>query len=59
VQVVGTSKSGTPTVVFESGLGSPLAGWNGINLTIADSGATVAYDRAGVGASRPRRKRQP
>jgi pimeloyl-ACP methyl ester carboxylesterase len=53
VQIAGTSKPGAPTVVFEAGLGSPLAGWNGINVTVADSVRTVAYDRAGIGASQP------
>lgn len=53
VQVAGTSKPGVPTVVFDSGLGSPLAAWNGIHLTIADSVRTIAYERAGIGASEP------
>ncbi|MGH7717909.1 MAG: alpha/beta fold hydrolase [Steroidobacteraceae bacterium] len=53
VQVTGTSKPGVPTVVFEGGLGSPLAAWNGVHLTIADSVRTIAYERAGIGASEP------
>jgi pimeloyl-ACP methyl ester carboxylesterase len=53
VQVAGSSKPGVPTIVFEAGLGTPLAGWNGINLTVADSARTVAYERAGIGASEP------
>lgn len=53
VQVAGTSKPGVPTVVFESGLGSTLEAWNGIHLTIADSVRTIAYERAGIGASEP------
>lgn len=53
VLIAGTSKPGVPTVVFESGLGSTLAVWNGINLTIAEAARTVAYERAGIGASEP------
>jgi pimeloyl-ACP methyl ester carboxylesterase len=53
VQVTGTSKPGVPTVVFEAGLGSPLASWNGINLMLGDSVRVIAYDRAGIGASEP------
>ena len=53
VQVAGTSKPGVPTVVFESGLGSTLAAWYGIHLTIADSVRTIAYERAGIGMSQP------
>jgi pimeloyl-ACP methyl ester carboxylesterase len=53
VQVAGTAKPGVPTVVFESGLGSALAAWYGIHLTIADSVRTIAYERAGIGASEP------
>ncbi|MGQ0641511.1 MAG: hypothetical protein ACT4P6_12225 [Gemmatimonadaceae bacterium] len=49
VQVTETSKPGIPTVVFESGLGSPLAAWNGIHLTIADSVRTI-HPRDGAGA---------
>jgi hypothetical protein len=53
VQVAGSSKPGPPTIVFEAGLGSTLASWNGINLTVADSARTIAYERAGIGASEP------
>jgi pimeloyl-ACP methyl ester carboxylesterase len=53
VRVAGTARSGAPTIIFESGLGSPLAAWNGVNLTVADSSRTIAYERAGVGASEP------
>lgn len=51
VLVAGTSKPGVPTVVFESGLGSTLTAWNNIHLTVADSVRTIAYERAGIGAS--------
>ena len=53
VRVAGTARPGAPTIIFESGLGSPLAAWNGVNVTVADSSRTIAYERAGVGASEP------
>jgi pimeloyl-ACP methyl ester carboxylesterase len=51
VRVAGTARPGAPTIIFESGLGSPLAAWNGVNVTVADSSRTIAYERAGIGAS--------
>jgi pimeloyl-ACP methyl ester carboxylesterase len=53
VQVAGTSKSNVPTVVFESGLGTPVAVWKPIQSDIAALTRTIAYDRAGTGASEP------
>ena len=53
VRVNGAAKPGAPTIIFESGLGSPLAAWNGVNVTVADSSRTIAYERAGIGASEP------
>jgi pimeloyl-ACP methyl ester carboxylesterase len=42
---------GRPTVVFESGLGTPLENWNSVQREIAVLTATVSYDRAGLGGS--------
>jgi pimeloyl-ACP methyl ester carboxylesterase len=42
-----------PTVVFESGLGSPLASWGALPSDVAATTRTVAYERAGIGASEP------
>jgi pimeloyl-ACP methyl ester carboxylesterase len=51
--VAGTARPGVPTVVFESGLGSQVATWNGLQSDIAAVTRTIAYDRAGVGKSDP------
>ena len=53
VQVAGTARPGAPTVVFESGFGSQVATWNGLQSDIAAVTRTIAYDRAGVGKSDP------
>jgi pimeloyl-ACP methyl ester carboxylesterase len=53
VRVSGTAKPGVPTVVFESGLGSPIDSWFSVPSDIAATTRTVAYERAGVGASEP------
>jgi pimeloyl-ACP methyl ester carboxylesterase len=53
VRVAGTAKPGVPSVVFESGLGSPLLSWFAMPEEIAGSTRTVSYERAGVGASEP------
>jgi len=50
LQVAG---SGTPTVVFDSGLGDGLAPWREILPAIARFTRAVAYDRAGYGQSDP------
>ena len=51
------SGEGSPTVVFESGLGFPMLAWGYIQPAIADTVRTCSYDRAGIGfsdgASRP------
>jgi len=44
--------SGTPTVVFENGLGPPLEMWGKVQPEVSGFARTVAYDRAGVGLSR-------
>lgn len=51
IQVAGTAKPDIPTVVFESGFGSPVAIWKPLQSEIAVLTRTVAYDRAGTGAS--------
>jgi pimeloyl-ACP methyl ester carboxylesterase len=47
---------GTPTVVFENGLGVALEGWSLIQPEVARFTRTVAYDRAGMGRSRRTRR---
>jgi pimeloyl-ACP methyl ester carboxylesterase len=51
VQAAGTARAGTPTVVFESGLGSPVGMWLRVQTMIAESTKTVAYDRSGINKS--------
>jgi pimeloyl-ACP methyl ester carboxylesterase len=53
VRVSGTAKPGMPTVVFESGLGSPIDAWFSVPSDIAATTRTIAYERAGIGASEP------
>ena len=53
VRVSGTAKPGVPTVVFESGLGSPIDTWFSVPSEIAATTRIVAYERAGIGASEP------
>jgi pimeloyl-ACP methyl ester carboxylesterase len=53
VRVTGTAKPGMPTVVFESGLGSPIDAWFSVPSDIAATTRTVAYERAGIGGSEP------
>ena len=54
VRLSGTARPGVPTVVFESGLGSPpFDTWNTVSSGVAATTRTVAYDRAGIGASEP------
>ncbi len=43
--------SGTPTVVFEAGLGETLDGWERVFPAVADFSRVVAYDRSGLGLS--------
>ena len=45
--------SGSPTVVFESGVTDDLNSWNPVFSEIARFAATVSYDRAGLGSSEP------
>ena len=54
VRLSGTAKSGVPTVVFESGLGSaPIDTWSSVRSEVAAMARTVGYERAGSGASAP------
>jgi pimeloyl-ACP methyl ester carboxylesterase len=53
VRVSGTANPGVPTVVFESGLGSPIDAWFSVPSEIAAMTRVVAYERAGIGASEP------
>ena len=53
VRVSGTAKPGVPTVVFESGLGSPIDAWFSVPSAIAAMTRTVVYERAGIGGSEP------
>lgn len=45
--------SGTPTVVFESGLGDDLGAWRSVFTAVTAFSRAVAYDRAGYGKSDP------
>lgn len=43
--------TGSPTVVFESGLGVPLSNWGLVQPVVAQKTRTCAYERAGLGFS--------
>ena len=43
--------TGSPTIVFESGLGTPLNNWVSIQTRISDNYKTISYDRKGIGQS--------
>lgn len=43
--------TGSPTVVFESGLGVPISNWGFVQPVIAQKTRTCAYERAGLGFS--------
>jgi pimeloyl-ACP methyl ester carboxylesterase len=45
--------SGAPVVVFESGLGEPVATWKDVQPEVARFTRTISYDRAGLGQSDP------
>lgn len=45
---------GSPTVVFEAGLGSGHEAWSRTKLDVADGARVCVYDRAGLGRSEPR-----
>lgn len=46
-----TQGSGSPTVIFESGMGFSSAVWGLVQPEIAPQAKVVAYDRAGIGKS--------
>lgn len=43
--------TGSPTVVFESGLGIPISNWGFVQPTISQKTRTCSYERAGLGFS--------
>ncbi|MBO6524541.1 MAG: alpha/beta fold hydrolase [Balneolaceae bacterium] len=43
--------TGSPTIIFESGLGTPLSNWDKIQSKISDNYKTISYDRKGIGQS--------
>lgn len=43
--------TGSPTIIFESGLGTPLNNWDSIQTRISDNYKTISYDRKGIGLS--------
>src|SRR6478735_2114039 len=45
--------SGTPTVVFEAGMGGSHHMWGGVLPGVAEITDAVAYDRSGLGLSPP------
>jgi pimeloyl-ACP methyl ester carboxylesterase len=47
--------SGSPTVVFEAGIGASSLNWRHIQQAVAQTASTISYDRAGLGWSIPRR----
>jgi pimeloyl-ACP methyl ester carboxylesterase len=50
---LGPVDTGTPTIVFEAGLGAPYAAWSDILTVMQSSRRICAYDRAGLGQSPP------
>lgn len=51
IRTAGQAGANLPTVVFESGLGTPLENWKEVQRDVARETATFAYDRAGIGRS--------
>ena len=43
--------TGSPTIIFESGLGTPLNNWDIIQTQISEHYRTISYDRKGIGQS--------
>jgi pimeloyl-ACP methyl ester carboxylesterase len=50
---------GSPTVVFDAGLGASSASWSAVRPVVAESTRACAYDRAGIGQSPPLPSRRP
>ena len=46
-----TKGTGSPTIIFESGLGTPLNNWDKVQSKISDNYKTISYDRKGIGQS--------
>jgi pimeloyl-ACP methyl ester carboxylesterase len=44
---------GMPTVVFENGLGESIEGWGSLLARVAEFAPVIAYDRPGIGESKP------
>lgn len=49
----GENKGGSPTVILESGFGSPASVWDKVQPEVAKFTRVCSYDRAGLGASEP------
>ena len=49
----GASRNGSPTVILESGFGSPASVWGKVQSEVAKFTRVCSYDRAGLGASEP------
>lgn len=49
----GESRNGSPTVILESGFGSPASVWDKVQPEVAKFTRVCSYDRAGLGASEP------
>ena len=52
-RVMGAEHRRGPTVVFESGLSTPLEAWDHVQSETSRIATTVSYDRAGLGWSGP------
>jgi pimeloyl-ACP methyl ester carboxylesterase len=50
---VAEAGSGSPVVVFVSGMGEDLYTWHGVQPQVAQFSSTLSYDRAGLGKSDP------
>ena len=50
---------GTPTVVFDSGLGNDARAWSSVQPEVAKLTKVCAYDRAGTGSSSPAPRPHP
>jgi pimeloyl-ACP methyl ester carboxylesterase len=53
IRYMGLAAPGAPTVILESGLGSPALGWKFVQPGIAAFAGVCSYDRAGYGWSDP------
>jgi pimeloyl-ACP methyl ester carboxylesterase len=51
--------AGTPTVILESGFGTPGGAWSTVQARVATTTRVCSYDRAGLGASEARRPAGP